>query len=414
MTLNSTLTRRRVLESLAALSIGASLTGGEARTDSDIWSSIQGNPAHTGACQRSRKEPIKGGPLWEVDLESNLTVPVVADDAVIVGTDAGSYVALSLRDGSTRWEHPSDSDELYAGTVDHETVYVPLEDDSLAALDLETGEPRWETRLEYAMYRNRAPIVSDNTVYTADRIGMVYAIDAMTGEIIWKTEDQWVTWTISIDDERVLLADGSFVVALDAETGRQEWTLEFRYPIWAPPTIAEHVYVSLGPSGSWVVALSKDEGELQWEQQISDKPNTDIYPSAPIATNESVIVADTEGVVAAFAHHDGSEKWRHEIDEQLSHHPVACQDTVYLPVDEHVLALSKSSGEVRWRTHVGEGPMSPAIVDDTLVVSTEAGNVLALGQEKEGLEVPGFGIGAGVAGLGGYLGYRWLRNQSAE
>ena len=411
MILNSTLTRREALQSFAAVSAGASLTSNDSETDSDIWSSIQGDPAHTGVRRRSRESPIQGGPLWEVDLESELTVPIVADGTIIVGTDAGSYVALSLQDGSTQWERTSESDELYAGTVDHETVYVPLKDNSLSALDLETGEPRWETSLEYPMYRNGAPVVSDGTVYTVDRPGTVYAIDATAGEIIWKTEDQ-PTWPpVSVGGERVFLADGSFVVALDLETGHQEWEFQFGYVTWGSPTIAEHVYVSLGPSGSWIAALSKDEGEFQWEQQISDKPNTDIYPSAPIATDESVIVADTEGVVAAFAHRDGHEMWRHEIDGRISHYPVACQETVYLPIEEQILALSKSSGEVQWRTRVGEGPTSPAIVGDTLVVSTEDGKVLALGQEKEGLEVPGFGIGAGVAGLGGYLGYRWLRDR---
>ena len=90
---------------------------------------------------------------------------------------------------------------------------------------------------------------------------------------------------------------------------------------------------------------------------------------------------------------------------------------MYVPTEEAVVALSMATGEVQWRTDVGESPSSPALVDGRLLVTTRDGKLVALGFDRGVLDGWGTeimaGLGTGLAGLGGYAAYRRLRDGGA-
>ncbi len=117
------------------------------------------------------------------------------------------------------------------------------ERDKLAAFDLETGVERWAYYADGPLWF--APVVSNGRVYAASDDGHLYCLKAETGELLWKFRG-------APDDIKVLgnrrvisawparggpvLLDGSvyfaasiwpfmgtFIYALDAETGRVQW-----------------------------------------------------------------------------------------------------------------------------------------------------------------------------------------------
>lgn len=149
-----------------------------------------------------------------------------------------------------------------------DTVYIPVHDRSgaiafsIGAYDLHTGELRWRrlvcsSQQEVNMFGNArmefaaSPLaISNGVIYGASNLGVVFAIDASSGETRWVTSHDVVQMpTASLRRQRerpvyfmnnapvvidgVLCStplDSPFVLGLDAETGRLLWRVPHRAP----------------------------------------------------------------------------------------------------------------------------------------------------------------------------------------
>ena len=209
------------------------------------------------------------------------------------------------------------------------SVYVGSQDGTVYALDLHTGCVRWTYRssaevrtamvLEPGQHQNR----SATRLYFGDVIARVYAVDALTGKLLWSTKvddhpNATITGTPTLANgvlyvpvsslEVTTAADSKYecckfrgaVVALDAATGAVRWkahtiseepravrttSLGTRVfapsgaPVWNSPTIDSRrgvLYVGSGENYSSpandrsdaVLAFRLSDGELQWSQQM--------------------------------------------------------------------------------------------------------------------------------------------------
>lgn len=417
------MTRRGLSKAIIGGPIGSVLSRERTQNArSSVWSTIQGDPSHTGYRNSSSESPIPGGSLWEVDVSEELSAsPVVTTDAVLVGTEDGRFLAVELENGTQRWERNGTAQIDNPATIDHDSVYVELDEGTVSALDVQTGQTRWRTDLEAAMYTNSGPVLANGTLYTGDIAGNMYAIDAASGEIRWKTQPQPESpkGTIAVHDGRIYLASDLMMGALDAEDGDQIWTTRFEGevwgPAWGPPTVDEDIYLALGPNPPMVAAFSTETGGVRWTYRTTEKSDLvdrtpekriSIMPWSPIVMEDAIITADTGGAVASVTKDDGSEQWRYTIDGYPNHLPVATEETVYIPTKEGLVAHWMSSGKVRWRALDGNTPTSPALASDRLIVSTKEGNLIAFGKERSSGDSWGtiLGVGsAGLLGLGGGL-----------
>lgn len=412
----SYLTRRELSKMFIGSSIGGVLPGVGTRDDQHIvWPTAQGNAARTGYCHSDESAEIDGGVVWEAEVSAKIKTPaVVSNGAVVVATTDGLVAAFNLKNGEKRWEHNGTAGIERSPTVDHDTVYVYLEEGWMHALDLRTGETRWRTDLKNDLHGVSSSAIVDGVLYIGS--GVTYAIDAASGEIHWKVvSDTGNPTGLAVNDGRVFMGSTGTAEALNAEDGRQLWKAEIETRIWGLATIGGDVYYSYGPPNV-VAAFSRETGNRRWLFSITEEPH-DVIVAGPIVIGDTIVAVDRNNNVAAADRADGSVRWRYSVDGKLDHHPVACQDRVYLPTDKGVVALSMSTGNVQWRTEVGELPTSPAIASDRLIVTTRNGRVLALGAEQRLLDRWGTELGAGAAGLiglGGYGVYRYLQSRQTD
>jgi len=124
-------------------------------------------------------------------------------------------------------------------------------DGRIGCLDAATGAMRWEYMAGCAVHR--APTIWNGKVYAGSSDGYVYCLNAKTGELVWKfraaPEERWILayakpvscWPVRTDvtiaaDPKILGGkpvayfaagvfphDGTFLYAVDAETGEQLW-----------------------------------------------------------------------------------------------------------------------------------------------------------------------------------------------
>ena len=371
-----------------------------------------------------------------IDGVSNQTTPVIVDGIMYVTDSRGSVYAVDGADGHLLWTY--DVTELLGGgrregyifrhrgvTYENGIVYSAA-GSFVFALDAETGEPlegfgengqanvlldvlrlRYpdvETAISMGYWFTSAPQIHDGVIYVGStrsesRIpgGHVLAVDAMTGEIIWHFN------TIPQDesDQGWDIAGPTWVGG-----GREGGG------IWETPSIDPElgmVYVAVGnPYGDStkrsgmnlftdaVLALSLDDGRLQWYYQLVHHDVWDYdNGSQPILFEMTV---DGEPVKAlAQANKNG---WLYILNRETGEpvHPV---------IETPVSTETDTPGEQPWPTqpipHKANGermePVSPVFPTDIPPESLEGKKLVPQFTPRGPDQVfaPGTGGGASYA-----------------
>ena len=99
------------------------------------------------------------------------------------------------------------------------------------------------------------------------------AVDAGTGDVLWKHESRIVPMSLAADAQRVVFHDGEAVVCIEAGTGSQLW----RTPVqrssliptgWSPSTVMYQDVVLFSGQQRSLVTLSAGDGKQLWESKM--------------------------------------------------------------------------------------------------------------------------------------------------
>ncbi len=181
------------------------------------------------------------------------------------------------------WENPLNQDlmqfdKVYEPIVHGKTMFIGSNaSDRMIALDTETGEEKW------ALYVGGPvrfpPVAADGKVYFVSDDGHLYCVDAEQGKIIWKfrggPSDRKIlgneriisTWPARggpvLKDDTVYFAAGiwpfmgTFIYALDAETGKVVWENDSTGPIYMKQPHNSPSYAGVAPQGTLVISGDK-------------------------------------------------------------------------------------------------------------------------------------------------------------
>jgi len=152
-------------------------------------------------------------PVWDDPLNQNLMQfdrifePVVADNKLFIGfNDQDKVVALDINSGRELWHYYADGPVRLPLAVNKDRIYFTGDDGYCYCLDSGDGSLVWKRLLApsnnkllgnkrlISMWPARGGIViKDDIIYTAASIfplmgTFIYALDAATGNIIWKNE----------------------------------------------------------------------------------------------------------------------------------------------------------------------------------------------------------------------------------
>ena len=225
-------------------------------------------------------------------------------------------------------------------------VYVGTEMGNLYALDAKTGEQVWK-------YSIGAPVLSsvaagDGLVFVGAMDGAVYALGSGTGTLAWKSQLLWrhgFSTAPVLAENKVMLGgrNGAFY-ALDTATGAALWQYEGSSPILQTPAY-NNGQVFFGAMNMHVYALNTSDGSLAWKsEQIPGMAFKDYWP---VVHSGKVIVRPMgKGSVSDLAACDAS--------------PESCQKTLFV-LDE---ATGVESPAVQHSDYPNmHGAFSPPCVD---------------------------------------------------
>ncbi|MFH2104527.1 MAG: PQQ-binding-like beta-propeller repeat protein [Chloroflexota bacterium] len=242
-----------------------------------------------------------GDELWRFPEKANnaklfFAPPVLTPDGqLIIGGYDHILYSLDPENGQVNWQFEGARDRWIGEVlVANDTIYAPNADYKMYALDLD-GRLQWTFEADQSLWA--APVTDGEAIFFGALDHFVYALNASTGELIWKTELNGAVMGCPALSSEGLLYIGTFqhtLFALDSTRGNILWEFPTEGWLWSGPALnGENLY--LGDSEGRFYAVNALDGSEAWEQ----RPNGPIL-GLPLFINETVIFGTESGTVYAF------------------------------------------------------------------------------------------------------------------
>jgi outer membrane protein assembly factor BamB len=285
--------------------------------------------------------------------------PIVVDGDVYFENTDSDVFALNEDSGKLDWEHKYHSVTPSGGpngvAVGYGLLFGATES-SAFALNPKNGKQVWIHKLISNSREgiDMAPTVYDGKVlistipgnstsyYTGGAYGVVYALSAQTGSIIWSfstIQDGSKLW----GDPKVNGGGGAWYPPAVDSSGRVFLGTGNPSPVYPTPT-DPNAKSRPGPNlyTDSLLALNGDTGKLLWYQQVTPHDIRDYdFEDSPIITTqdidgvptEVVIGAGKSGKVIAFNANNGTRIWTLNIGKhnQYQYGPLPAKSVTYCP-----------------------------------------------------------------------------------
>ncbi|MCL5261379.1 MAG: outer membrane protein assembly factor BamB [Gammaproteobacteria bacterium] len=293
--------------------------------------------------------PANGKNLWRVNVKSQITSGIAADDSLIfVGTGRSELIALKQANGAMAWRTQFLGEILAQPKISQNKVVVKSEDGKVIALNAKTGATLWTYKQNGSSLMVRggsAPQIIGDYVIAGFPNGQLEALDLNSGKVLWK--------------QTIAEPVGASVI-------------ERMTDIDADPVVADGLVFTATYQGH-IVAVNLHNGQIAWQKDINSY-------SKLIADSQNVYVADAQGVIHAFNAKTGTEIWQQKA--LLGH--VLTAPTIYDSViivgdnDGYLHFLSRANGNFVARDRADRSGMiaSPVATTDGIYVMTKAGRLV--------------------------------------
>jgi outer membrane protein assembly factor BamB len=210
--------------------------GGRSFAGATVESGIVYVPAGDGTLHALRS--VNGEELWAFKSNEELvTAPVVVGGKVLVSSQSDTLYAVNEQTGQWVWQYRRDTPSGFSirGTstpvvsLEEKLVFQGFADGYMVALGLEDGVVRWEKKLSVSggtqfLDIDSTPILDDaGHLFAASFKDGLYALNAKTGDIVWKKEKPGINALMRKDTMLVASGDGR-LSAFDTERGTLLWS----------------------------------------------------------------------------------------------------------------------------------------------------------------------------------------------
>lgn len=363
-------------------------------------------------------------------------IPVLLNEDIVVPDAAIANQQVILPPPQMEFDWPQQG-----GSPAHSMAHGIVSDapEEVWSRDIGRGSDSDETLLS-------GPVVAGGIIYAIDTSAVVSAFDAGDGELIWEAETELREerdggWGggIAASDGRLFVTTGfADVIALDAITGEEIWRVGVSAPIRSSPTIDNGRVFVLTRSNK-LIAFSADNGARLWDHSGFFEGAGLLGASSPAVFGDVVVVTYSSGEIFALNVQTGAPFWSdtlatvRQVDtvsaiSDIRGRPVISGGRVYVAshsgriaayvlstsaqlwelnfgsvtqpwvagnyvfvttLNGEVAAIKADSGLIRWVTRIGEFEnerrrrglinwTGPVLAGDRLIVAGSNGEVLSL------------------------------------
>jgi eukaryotic-like serine/threonine-protein kinase len=321
--------------------------------------------------------------LWSFETHdmSNIT-PTLAEETIYVPLSNGNIVALQTDNGELLWRSEVGGRVSASPFSDLKGVYIASESlpskskypqamGTLRALSPQNGITLWMHSLPSPV---RGALISNGaTLFGGTADGRVYALKKDTGETLW------VKYNSAPFASNPILHGGNLyigdeegkLIVIDQATGNTVWFYRTRKAIRAPVAISGGI-VFVGSTDGTIYALNETTGRLKWRSR------TNAAVQSVQTTERCILATSLDNFVYCISIQHGEKIWKRRLTGRVIAQPLVSKDSVLLPplVGEECVVLSLQDGKTINTIFVGEDnntEASPLFSGNLLFLPTRKG-----------------------------------------
>jgi outer membrane protein assembly factor BamB len=180
-----------------------------------------------------------GQMIWSIDIKSWRYLPLFAGNNLYLiwhgdfGSKNGEIVAVNTNNGKEIWN------AIFTGDYSYEPSHPQVADNQMYLIQIEisnnervyklvvrnalSGEILWEFNQNYSD-GNLIYYINNDIVYVGSETGNIFALNAKTGQEIWKTKIGAFPTCITIENDLLVIdAEDNYIATLNPKTGITQW-----------------------------------------------------------------------------------------------------------------------------------------------------------------------------------------------
>lgn len=242
-----------------------------------------------------------------------------------------------------------------------------------------------------------APVVANGRVYTIDTDAVVRAFDAPSGRELWRSQfgteidGQYALFGggVSVSGDRLYVTNGvGYAGALDAATGEVVWKVRPGPPLRGAPTVANNQVYVLSQDNQ-IYALNMNDGSTEWNVAGAVQTSGVFGVAAPASAQGTLVAGYSSGELIAYRYENGRVLWQDVLNRtnistsvstlsDIDASPVIEDGTVYaVGQGGRMVALGLGTGQRLWEIGAG-GLSTPWIAGDWMFVVTDTARLVAI------------------------------------
>ena len=313
-------------------------------------------------------------PVWTHALGAETwTTPVARDGLLYLACADGKFHAIRVTDGTEAWSWTGPHALYGDALVTDDSVYFLDERTDLVSLRRSAGQLQWRVPLHDEKLsgkpapqnptfnrRTAVPVLVDGTLYLGSPDHGLYALDAVTGKILWRHDlgaAVFAAVAVQGDDLVAGCYDGS-VVVLNRHTGTESARTKLGGPIASTPVIAGDT-ILVGCRDYLLYGLRRSDLSIAWRDTFWFS----WVESVPQLAGGLAYVGGSDfRRISALDPATGQTRWATDVRGITWGTPVVTDDTVFAgtsaqnPAALHheggLVALDRRTGTVKWRQFI--------------------------------------------------------------
>ena len=319
----------------------------------------------------------------------------LGSDSKVKSYDLKTKRKLWQKDMSVKKEKKK---EGFGGGISYEkgTIFVTNGFGNVIALDANSGEEIWKINIRIPI--RSAPIAFDNVVYVISHDNQVFALNSLNGEVLWnhrgilESASVLSSNSVSIDGGLVFVPYSSGeIYAIRTLNGSVAWTdslsrtgsstsLSEINSITARPVTDNGRMISISHAGR-MISVDISSGERLWTLDISGT-------ETPWVSGDWVFVLSTNSELVGVSRNAGKIKWVTQLEQYINEEkredpirwsgPVMISDKLFVISSHGVAAfISPQTGEIIETNKIpGSFFIAPVIVNGSIYLLNDSGDLI--------------------------------------
>jgi outer membrane protein assembly factor BamB len=247
-----------------------------------------------------------------------------------------------------------------------------------------------------------APVVGSGKLFAEGTDGVIVAFDKATGAKLWTRDDGELTKDqapsafgggVSYEAGKVYATNGiGDVKAVNAETGEVIWKVKPAGPMRGSPTIAfGQLFVMT--QDNQILSLNINDGSLVWDESGSNTQSGVFGVAAPAAGQGTIVAGYSSGELSAYRYENGRTLWSDALARtnisttvgtitDIDADPIIDSGRVYaLGQGGRMAAYELVTGQRIWELNLA-GISTPAIAGEWIFTLTDDARLLAIARSS--------------------------------